>query len=237
VQASPCWILESHNTLVPARTLAAGEAFALWQDRVPDGDQVDARFGVNATGPVHTYVVVTDSANLSDVLGVHQTDAPGALASLQAGVYEHDTWLGEILTEVPPGPAHVGFMVNTSSASGLSQVQAFPASVHYDDSASEAAGMYGNVYDLTIRLRHADGGAPRRVRAWFASLDETALPAYWDGVALVNSVPVVLRHTPLAKKTLLVQVVLSAGEEYVLTFRAMVPGLTTLPQALYLESE
>jgi ABC-type Na+ efflux pump permease subunit len=134
-----------------------------------------------------------------------------------------------------------GFAVNT--ATGLAggsfpDVQAFPALTHYNDSAAEAVGMYGNVYDVVVRAHH-DGsdGAERRVSVVFASLSgDLSLSRFWDGVGLVDGQPVVLQHTPANRKSLVAELTRAPGEVQEVRFQAMVPGLTSIPQALYLVS-
>ncbi len=155
----------------------------------------------------------------------------------EAGVYAHDTWRGRFDVAVPGRDAHVGLMVNTATGAGLPQVQAFPALAHYDQSAAEAVGMYGNVYDLDVGLAHDSADtAPRRVRVTFQSLSTGAASRYWDGVATVDGVERDIRHTPGSVATTLGEFTLTPGERVRFRFRAMVPGLTSIPQALVLES-
>jgi hypothetical protein len=193
------------------------------------------------------YLVVTNTTDLNEAISVYQTQAPGYIAvsgnppppfGREAGVYEHDRWQGDIDIAVPPSDHHVGFAVNTATGIDYPDVQAFPALTHYSDSAAEAVGMYGNVYDLTVRLHH-DGSDtnPRNVSLVFASLSgDLALSRYWDGVGKVDGEPVVLRHTPASRSNVLAEVSLAPGESREVHFEAMVPGLTSIPQALYLVS-
>jgi hypothetical protein len=116
-------------------------------------------------------------------------------------------------------------------------VQAFRALVSYNDSARESVGMYGNVYDLDITLRcPARDGAFCRVRLVFLSHLTAMLSRYWDGVALVDGIRTIIRHTPANPATTLGEYTLSAGTSRTVRFRAMVPGLTSIPQALYAET-
>lgn len=240
------WIHDRPGTVVPPTALAPLRPMAVWSNAVPDGAEVDGRFGLRTDGPVFVYVVVTSTGELNDAITVSRTDAPGDIArsgtppppfGREAGVYAHDTWRGTIAVDVPVAGRRVGYMVNTATGGGMTPVQAFPALTRYDDSAQEAVGMYGNVYDLTVALRHdGDGAAARRVRVSFASYAQGAASRYWDGVGTVDGGDVVLRHTPTSRVTTLAEVTLPAGGARSLRFRAMVPGLAAIPQALWIES-
>ena len=97
--------------------------------------------------------------------------------------------------------------------------------------------MYGNVYDLYIQLRHSgDDTMNRRVRLVFSSLATANISRYWDGAALVNGNQVHLRHTPAAPSTTLTELDLAPGQTRTVHFQAMVPGLTSISQALSVES-
>jgi hypothetical protein len=96
--------------------------------------------------------------------------------------------------------------------------------------------MYGNVYDLTVRLTNRDPAAARRVRLQFASLVQGNLSRYWDGAALLDERVVDVRHTTDDRTTDLADVRLAPGEARAVRLRAMVPGLTSIPQALLFES-
>jgi hypothetical protein len=240
------WILDTPTTVVAPTALAPQKPLAIWQKSANHNAELDGRFALSASGPVYVYLVVTDGTDLNEAIAVYKTDAPGIIAvsgnppppfGREAGVYGHDTWQGSIDIAVPAAAHHVGFMVNTATGAGYPQIQAFPALTHYDDSAAESVGMYGNVYDLTVQLHH-DGadGSSRKTRVSFASLVNAAISRYWDGVGLVDGVPVVIRHVPGDRRTLLADVVVHPGETKEVHFRAMVPGLTSIPQALYLES-
>jgi hypothetical protein len=227
--------------------------FPAWMREVGDRVEVDGRFFVQSSAPVFVYVVATNTDDVNEAVRIasgttaQRIDAPGDYRisgnppppfGREAGVYDHDTWRGVIDVDVPAGQAHVGYVVNTATGSGFSQVQAFPALAHLEGSAREAVGMYGNFYDLTVNLRH-DGrsAAARRVRVWLTSLvTDPNLSRYWDGKALVDGVAVDLRHTPASPSTLLGERTVGAGGASTLHFRAMVPGLTSIPQALVVET-
>jgi hypothetical protein len=244
------WIRGDYDTIVPPTNLPPNKPMAVWQKPVNHGAEIDGRFVVHTSGPAYAYLVATDGTDLNQAIAVYQTHAPGYIAvsgnppppfGREAGVYAHDTWEGTIDIAVPPADHHVGFAVNT--ATGLAggsfpDVQAFPALTHYNDSAAEAVGMYGNVYDVVVRAHH-DGsdGAERRVSVVFASLSgDLSLSRFWDGVGLVDGQPVVLQHTPANRKSLVAELTLAPGEVQEVRFQAMVPGLTSIPQALYLVS-
>jgi hypothetical protein len=135
---------------------------------------------------------------------------------------------------LPSSPGHVGFKVNTATGAGFPQVQAFPALAHLDGSAREAVGMYGNTYDLEIAM--SASSEARRARVWFTSLATADISRYWDGVGLVDGVAMDIRHVPSSPSTLLADIIVAAGERRTLRFAAMVPGLSSIPQALVIES-
>ncbi|MBM4376122.1 MAG: DUF3370 family protein [Deltaproteobacteria bacterium] len=240
------WITGTPSMLVPPTNLPPMKPLAIWQKQVKNNAEIDGRFVVHASGPVFAYLVVTDSTDLNQAIAVYKTDAPGIIAKSgnppppfgrEAGVYAHDTWRGVIRAEVPPAGHHVGFAVNTATGLGFPQVQAFKALTHYSDSAAEAVGMYGNVYDLDVELAHdGEGSMPRKVGVVFASLVTADISRYWDGVGLVDGKEVILTHTPKSATTLLKEVTLAPGEKQVVRFQAMVPGLASIPQALFLVS-
>lgn len=240
------WINDRPATVVPATSVPPERPLLLWRTRVNTNAEIDGRFSVQSSGPVYAYLVVTTGADLNEAVSLSRTDAPGIIArsgtppppfGREAGVYAHDTWRGTIDTTVPAGPRRVGFMVNTATGGGSAQVQAFASLTNYSDSARESVGQYGNVYDLTVQLAHDGRDAnTRRVRVVFSSYVSGAISRYWDGTATVDGRSVVLRHTPAGRSTVLADVSLARGERRSVRFRAMVPGLTSIPQALFLES-
>ncbi len=240
------WILDTPTTVLAPTALAPQKPLAIWQKSANHNAEIDGRFAISSSGPVYVYLVVTDSSDLNEAINVYKTDAPGIIAvsgtppppfGREAGVYAFDTWKGTIDIAVPAAPHQVGFMVNTATGGGYSQIQAFPALTHYDDSAAESVGMYGNVYDLTVVLHHdgADDNV-RHVQVSFASLVNAAISRYWDGLATVDGVSKVIRHVPGDRRTVLADLDVAPGQTPTVKFRAMVPGLTSIPQALYLES-
>jgi hypothetical protein len=242
------WIQSRPTTVIPPSSVAPSRPLLIWQKSVNNNAEIDGRFAIEASAPVLAYLVVTSTSDLNEVVRLSLTDAPGIIArsgrppppfGREAGVYEFDTWRGSIRADVPATPtrARIGWMVNTATGSGHPQVQAFRALMNYDDSAQEAVGMYGNVYDLDVALRCAAVGAGTcRVRLVFLSHLTAMISRYWDGVGLLDGARVVLRHTPADRGTVLGEYTLTAGTTRAVRFRAMVPGLTSIPQALYAEA-
>jgi hypothetical protein len=240
------WILGTPAT-VSAVTIASGKGAVLWARSLSNNREVDGRFAVRASGPVHVYVVAADDGTAQKALDVSQpvVDAPGDYRvsgnppppfGREAGIYAHDTWRAVFDVEVPAGEKHVAFMVNTATGGGLSQVQAFPALSRYTQSAAEAVGMYGNVYDVDLGLRSDAPGASRRVKVAFHSLATGTASRWWDGVATVDGVARDVRHVPGDETTVLFDGPVAAGETHRVRFRAMVPGLASIPQALSVET-
>lgn len=216
----------------------------VWSGRLERNREVDGRFWFDASDEVYVYVVATRTDDLNDAVNAVFSDAPGDYRisgdppppfGREAGVYAHDTWRGDFSVGVPAAGRRLAFIVNTATGGGHPQVQASPALMHLDGSARESVGMYGMTYDLVLRLRNR-GETPRRVRVAFASLVRADLSRYWDGMAMLDGAPIVVRHTPEAPTTPLVEWALAPGEVRPLHFTAMVPGLTSIPQALLLES-
>ncbi|MBI4822352.1 MAG: DUF3370 family protein [Deltaproteobacteria bacterium] len=240
------WILDLPETIVQPTEIQPSRGLLVWQKRVNDGAEVDGRFGLRASAPVFVYVLATDAGTLSEALTRSREDAPGDYRTSgsppppygrEAGVYAHDTWTSTITVSVPAGPKNVAFMVNTATGGGLPQIQAFPAIGHYDVSAAEAVGMYGNVYDFELTLIH-DGAdsTSRRVRVAFHSLATGTASRWWDGAGVLDGAEIVVRHVPGAVTTTLGDFSLGPRATRTLRFRAMVPGLAAIPQALSIET-
>lgn len=249
-RVSEDWILDNPDVVHENVQIEPGRPFVAWRRVVENNREVDGRFALSTDAPVYVYVVATpnDDVNEAVVLssGANRQDAPGDYRisgtppppfGREAGVYAHDTWSGTLDVGVPAQPSYAAWMVNTATGQDYAQVQAFPALVHLAGSATEAVGMYGNVYDLVVQLSHegSDTGT-RRVRLTFSSLSTAAISRYWDGLALVNGAPVHIRHTPANPSTTLAELELAPGDTRLVRFQAMVPGLTSISQALSVES-
>jgi hypothetical protein len=245
-RVSEDWILDRPDTATPMLSIAPGRGEVIWTKPVANGHEVDGRFTLFASKPVHVYVLAAADGTLQKALDVTQPviDAPGDYRisgtppppfGREAGVYAHDTWRGVFDIELPAGPRHVSFMVNTATGGGLSQVQAFPALSHYDGSAAEAVGMYGNVYDLDVGLRGPSTGGSRRVRVAFHSLATGTASRWWDGAAIAAGALIHIRHVPGSESTTLFDGTVAPGAVQRVRLRAMVPGLAAIPQALTVE--
>ena len=243
------WITADYDTVLNTATLESFRPLVVWQKPVNNNAEMDGRFEIHSSAPVYVYVVATDTADINDAVTQSLTDAPGDYRTSgtppppfgrEAGVYAHDTWKGAWSVAVPAGDTitkRIGFMVNTATGAGFPQIQAFPALTHYDQSAAEAVGMYGNIYDLSVTLTHDNADTnPRQVRVIFASLVTGNISRYWDGAAEVNGQIITLQHTPQSPSTVIQTVTLQPAQSQTVHLRAMVPGLTSIPQALYLES-
>jgi hypothetical protein len=242
------WITDQPGTATAPITISSGTGAVLWTKPAANNQEIDGRFALHASGPVYVYVLMANDGTLQQALAVSQpiTDAPGDYRvsgtppppfGREAGVYANDTWRSLFDAELPAGPKHVSFMVNTATGAGLSQVQAFPALSHYTQSAAEAVGMYGNIYELDVGLRNTMAGATaRRVRVGFHSLSTGSASRFWDGAALLDGALIDVRHVPGDVSTTLFDGMIMPGEIRRVHLRAMVPGLAAIPQALTIES-
>jgi hypothetical protein len=217
----------------------------IWSGELGRNREADGRFSFHTSDDVYVYVVATAANDLNAAVNDALTDAPGDYRisgdppppfGREAGVYAHDTWRADFAVGVPAAGQRLGVIVNTATGGGHPQVQAFPALMNLEGSARESVGMYGVVYDLTVRLVNRDPAARRTVRAGFGSIVNADLSRYWDGVGRLDGVPLDLRHTPDARTTPLAEFALAPGETRSVHLEAMVPGLTSIPQALLLET-
>jgi hypothetical protein len=245
------WILDQPATNTANVTIAPGAGVVAWTKAAGQNQEVDGRFRITSSAPVFVYVVAAQDGSLQKALEVSQAvpmvEAPGDYRASgnppppfgrEAGVYRGDTWASRFDVSLPAAatPAHVAFMVNTATGGGLSQVQAFPAIAHLTESAREAVGMYGNVYDIDLGLVAPAAGAPsRRVRVSFHSLAVGTASRWWDGASLVDGALKDIRHVPGDASTTLFDGALAAGASRRVRFQAMVPGLAAIPQALSVE--
>ncbi|MEM9694467.1 MAG: DUF3370 family protein [Myxococcota bacterium] len=245
-RVSEDWATGNFNTDLPTKRLKPFRAVQLSVKDLADGDEIDGRFAIDATGPVKVYVIATKTPSLIEAVFRLFQDAEGDIATpgtppppfgREAGVYDGDTWESEIDLTVPPAGQRIGFFVNTATGTGLSQIQAFPALTNYSDSAAEAVGMYGNFYDVTITLTHDDSDAqPRTVDLALASYGGGTPSRFWDGAAVLNGSVVPVLNTPSQRIDVLGTVTIQPGQTETFTFRAMVPGLTSIYQGLWLSS-
>jgi hypothetical protein len=99
-------------------------------------------------------------------------------------------------------------------------------------------GLYGDVYDLRLRLSHDGADArPRRVRVSLATAATRFGSRAWDGLWLVGGREVQAQLTAATRQAAaLAELALAPGETRLLSLRAMVPGLASIPEALVLES-
>jgi hypothetical protein len=217
----------------------------IWSGELGRNREADGRLWFHTSDDVYVYVVATAANDLNQAVNGALSDAPGDYRisgdppppfGREAGVYAHDTWRADFSVGVPAAGQRLGVIVNTATGGGHPQVQAFPALMNLEGSARESVGMYGVVYDLTVRLVNRDPARPRTVRAGFGSIVNADLSRYWDGVGRRDAVPLDLRHTPDARTTPLGEFALAPGETRSVHLEAMVPGLTSIPQALLFES-
>lgn len=238
------WITGQRPASGAAR-IEPGKGAVLWSKRVAQNHEVDGRFTMTASAAVNVYVVAAPDATATAALTLTQpireapgdyreSGAPAPPFGRTAGVYAHDTWRSVFDAELPDGVANVALMVNTATGGGLPQVQAFPALARLDKSAAEAVGMYGNVYDIDVGLVNR-GTAARSVRVAFHSLSTGSASRWWDGASMVDGALKDVLHVPGSVTTALFEGEVLPGERR-LRFRAMVPGLASIPQALTIET-
>jgi hypothetical protein len=250
------WIAQRPNVSLPTTTIAPRRAIIVAQKSLGTGVLAEGRLGVTTSGPVYVYVVATRGADSGSIInmatsirraaaGQYLTSGEPAPPPIgrEAGVYEFDTWKATIRSVVPPAGRHLCFVMNNCRGcfGNTQPVQAFRALTRSPGSAAEAAGMYGNVYDVTFELSH--DGSDTRARA--ARLFLTSMPPdgsltrFWDGKGMVNGQLLTIQSLPGRRNVDLatnVSVAPGATTPTKIQLRAMVPGLASTPQALCLES-
>jgi hypothetical protein len=153
----------------------------------------------------------------------------------EAGVYAGSRRTANWAVVVPPGPAYLGFALNTNNKfhSAVPDCTA-AALMSLADSAPRTFGNYGHRYDVKIRLRSAPG-TMRRVRVSFASNANPGPSSTYHGPVQVNgTVVTVLTTLKEPRRVLGIFNVPSAGKDLALSF--YVPGLISAGQQLVLES-
>jgi Protein of unknown function (DUF3370) len=246
-KVSEGWIRKQPNIDVAPFTLAPGAIRVVYQRVLGQNREIDGRFGVSASADVTVAVVASSDSALTATSPLLKTFAPGDIRvpgipappfGREAGVYAFDTWASTINVSVPPAGAWLGYAVNTAQGVTSSpDAQAFPALMRLGDSSPQAVGMYGNIYDITLKFAH-DGksAAVQRAHVYQASLGAGTPSRFWDGIGLLDGTPFTLRQTPADRVQLLFDVEVAPGVTTTRRFSAMVPGLASIPQALLLES-
>jgi hypothetical protein len=221
------WILGRPRTVFgPAQV---SQPAAIFDERVPAGSEVDGRFEIDASAPVFVTILAGERVDYSDAPGIVDSPGPGRLGR-EAGVYAHDTWAGEIALRVAAPGFRRAWRLDALE-------QAFPALLALADSARTSVGLYGDVYDLRLRLSHDGADArPRRVRISLATAATHFGSRAWDGLWLVDGREVQAQLTAARPAAVLADVALAPGETRALSLRAMVLGLASTPEALVLES-
>jgi Protein of unknown function (DUF3370) len=246
-KVSDGWIRKQPNIDVAPFTLAPGAIRVVYQRVLGQNREIDGRFGVSASADVTIAVVASTESTLAASSSLLKTFAEGDIRvpgipappfGREAGVYAFDTWASTINVNVPPAGAWLGYALNTAQGVTSSpDAQAFPALMRLGDSSPQAVGMYGNVYDITLKFAH-DGKstAVQRAHVYQASLGAGTPSRFWDGIGLLDGAPFTLRQTPADRTQLLFDVEVAPGATATRRFTAMVPGLASVPQALLFES-
>jgi hypothetical protein len=100
----------------------------------------------------------------------------------------------------------------------------------------ESVGMYGNIYDIRLNVKNPNP-YPMRVNCYFGSLSQAQISRYWDGLGRVDGLEIPITHTPNQPFVLLREVVIGANTTQSLHFEAMVPGLASIPQTIWLSAQ
>mmetsp|Transcript_56510 Transcript_56510/g.123861 ORF Transcript_56510/g.123861 Transcript_56510/m.123861 type:complete len:373 (+) Transcript_56510:37-1155(+) len=232
------WLTDRSN-ISRTVTLVGNASSVLWQRCSRNNTELDGRFALSSSDALHVFVVASRSSSLADVLSQLKIEAPGeyldsnppATFGREAGVYEFDTWSSVVNVSAPSADDVFSYAINTATGAGFEQVQAFPALSHLTKSAAEAVGMYGNIYDITILVKNT-AAQSRAVTLAFSSLSAAQISRLWDGVGLVDGELLPIQHVPGRAVTVLKEFVLLPLHSRTVHFKTVVPGLTSLPQAL-----
>lgn len=230
-QVAADWVQGLARTTVPSRAVLGPTA--IFDEAVPEASEIDGRFEIDASAPIFVSVVAGNAEG--DAPGVVARPGSGAVGR-EAGVYAHDSFAGSFALRVPASGS-VGFRLDTAEQAAKN----FPALIADDDSATSAIGLYGDVFDLQLRLAHDGADAStRNVRISLATFARDFGSRAWDGLWVVDGRGVQAQLTATNGSpgccTTLAEFGLRPGEARTVKLRAMVPGLSSIPEALIIES-
>jgi hypothetical protein len=245
-RVSADWILGRDRILIDREPLASFRPLLIWSGILSNQQEVDGRLEIESTQGVYTYIVVSevdDSLNtiitqrvFQDASGDYRISGnPAPPFGRTAGIYEFDRYLADFSVDTPQQNGSIAWVVNSAIGTAY-PTQAFRGLSVLRGSNQESVGMYGNIYDISISINHAQAQR-KRIRFYFGSLSTGMISRYWDGLGLIDQQEVVLRHTPNQRRTLVKELVLEPNSQNRIHFQAMVPGLTSIPQAIWLSAE
>jgi hypothetical protein len=245
-RVSEDWIRGTNRLDINQVQLDSFRPLLIYSGSLSNQQEIDGRIEINSSQNVYTYIVVSevdDSLNTIVTQRVFQ-DAPGDYRisgnpappfGRTAGIYAFDRYLSDFSVDIPDQNGSIAWVVNSAIGTPY-PTQAFQGLSVLTGSNLESVGMYGNIYDISMHL-YQSNNRRKRVRLYFGSLSTGMISRYWDGLGLIDQQEIVLRHTPNQKRTLVKEIIMNPGEQARLNFQAMVPGLTSIYQAIWLTAE
>jgi hypothetical protein len=225
---------------ISTTTVASFKATTVWITSLHHNGYVDGRFQLNTSADAYVYLMVTDTDDVNEAVGLTQVAAAGDIRTpgdppppygREAGVYASDRWAGAWTVDIPAAGHWVGYALNTATGTGHTQVQAFPKLTAFADSAKEAVGMYGNIYDLYITLAPALDSAAA-VDVVLASHGGGDPNFWWNGPIEVDGALQPVWLAPESPMQTLKTV--NLGALATVHLRQFVQGLSSIPFGLYL---
>ncbi len=245
-RVSQDWLRGTRRLNVPNTQLPSLRPLEIYSATLQNNHEIDGRLEIFSSNDVYTYIVVSEvNDDLNTIISRRVfEDAPGDYRisgnppppfGRTAGIYEFDRYDSQMTIDLPAQSGHIAWIVNT--AIGLPyQTQAFRALSRLNGSNPESVGMYGNLYDIRLDIKNPNP-YPMRVNCYFGSLSQAQISRYWDGLGRVDGLEIPITHTPNQPFILLREVVIRANTTENIHFEAMVPGLASIPQTIWLSAQ
>jgi hypothetical protein len=245
-RVSQDWLRGTRKLNVGNTQIPSLRPLEIYSATLSNNHEIDGRIEIFSSADVYTYLVVSEvNEDLNTIIARRVfEDAPGDYRisgnppppfGRTAGIYEFDRYLSQMTIDLPAQNGHLAWIVNT--AIGLPyQSQAFRALTRLNGSNPESVGMYGNVYEISFNLNNPNP-YPMRINCYFGSLSQGQVSRYWDGLGRVDGLELPITHTPNQPYLSLKEVIVQANSTENIRFEAMVPGLASIPQTIWLSAQ